>query len=98
LDNPAITTKSDLFKTQRDEQIKQHIVFDSADRPVLIFTCGISTKDGEPCSVTEYVYRNSTSTQIFARQERVYTWKAAWDTSFIFNPVTNYDPDGDGNL
>ena len=98
MDNNQVTTKSELFKTQRDEQVKQHIVFDAQDRPVLIFTCGISTKDGEPCSVTEYVYRAGTSTQIKDRQERVYAWKGAWDGNYIFNPTTSYDPDGDGTL
>lgn len=98
VDNPAITSKSDLFKTQRDETVKQHIVFDGQSRPILIFTCGISTKDGEPCSVTEYVYRGASSTQIRDRQERTYKWKAAWDTSYTFDPSVSYDPDGDGNL
>lgn len=98
LDNPDVKTKSELFKSQKDEQVKQHIVYDAQDRPVLVFTAYIEAEDGDPCSATEYVYRNATSTQVVDRQERVYAWKAAWDANFVFDPTVSYDPDGDGVL
>ena len=98
LDDDRVTTKSELFKLQSTEQVKQHIVFDSQGRPILVFTTYIDAKDGDPCSCTEYVYRNPTSTQVLDRQERGYKWKAAWESSFIFDPAADYDPDGDGEL
>lgn len=97
-DNANVTSKTELLKTQASEQVKQHIVFDAQSRPVLVFTCGVGTKNNEPCSVTEYVYRDATSTQIKSRQERVYKWNSTWDANFIFNPALSYDADGDGNL
>jgi hypothetical protein len=97
-DIEEVKTATELLKSQASEQVKQHIVFDSADRPVLVFTAPIGTEDGKPCTATEYVYRNSTSTQVKDRQERVYKWKAIWDSNFIFNPLTSYDSDGDGIL
>lgn len=98
LDNPNVTTKTELFTSQRSEQVKQHIVYDASDRPVLAFTAAVDAQDGDPCSVTEYVYRSLTSTQIVARQERVYAWDSDWDTAFTFDPTASYDPDGDGVL
>lgn len=97
-DNANITTKTELLKTQASEQVKQHLVFDIQDRPVFVFTCAIGTKNNEPCSVTEYVYRNPSSTQIKDRQERVSKWNAAWDANFVFDATVSYDPDGDGVL
>jgi hypothetical protein len=97
-DSEQVKTATEMLKSQQAEQVKQHIVFDAQDRPILIFTASIGTLDGQPCSVTEYVYRAGTSTQITSRQERIYKWKAAWDSTFIFDPTTSYDPDGDGIL
>jgi len=74
------------------------MVFDNLDRAVFVFTASLDTKDGEPCSVTEYVYRGPASTQVLDRQERVYSWKSAWENLYTFDPNADYDPDGDGNL
>lgn len=79
-------------------QVKQHIIFDGQDRPILVFTAPIDSKDGAPCTVTEYVYRSPTSTQVYKRQEREYKWKSVWDTGFTFDHTANYDPDNDGVL
>lgn len=98
LDNDEVKTKTELLKTQKEEQVKQHIIHDLQDRPILVFTAAIHAEEGDPCLVTEYVYRNPTSTQVFARQERVYKWKAAWDSFFVFDPTADYDPDGDGTI
>ncbi len=97
-DNAKVTTKTELFKIQAHEQVKQHLVFDAQDRPIFVFTCAIGTKNNEPCSVTEYVYRNTSSTQVKDRQERVSKWNSIWDSNFIFNPTVSYDADGDGAL
>ena len=97
-DNANVTSNSDLFKSQASEQVNQHLVFDGQDRPILIFTASIGTVNGGPCSVTEYVYRGLTSSQITSRQERVSTWNTAWEAAFIFNPTVSYDVDGDGVL
>jgi hypothetical protein len=98
LDNDKVKTKTELFASQREEQVKQHIVYDLQDRPVFVFTMHISGVAGDPCSVTEYVYRNGTSTQVVARQERVGVWGATWDSAFTYDPTVTYDPDGDGVL
>ena len=97
-DNDKVTSKRELLKAHLQEQTKQHIVRDAQARPQFIFTAYIEAGEGDPCICTEYVYYNATETDIKNRQERVYEWKAAWDGDFVFDPATNYDPDGDGEL
>lgn len=98
LDNSSIVSKTALLKGHKLEQVKQHLVYDAVGRVQFAFTAGIEVADGEPCLVTEYVYRNPTSTAVVDRQERVYHWKAAWEGNFVFDPSADYDPDGDGVL
>ena len=88
----------DLLKSHANEPVKQHIALDSQGRPKFVFTTYVGALDGDPCTVDEYVYKDATSTQIIARQERIYPWKSAWDTGFTFDPSADYDPDGDGDL
>jgi len=97
-DDSRVKTKTELLKSHKGEQVKQHIVFDAQDRPILVFSASEEAVNGDACLVTEYVYRGVTSTQVMDRQERVYQWKAAWDGNFVFDPTVDYDPDGDGNL
>lgn len=97
-DNAAIKDKNVLLKGHDKTQVKQHIVYDANSRPILVFTTYIHTADGEPCSVTEYVYLSPTSTLVRDRQERVGVWNAAWEAGFTYDPATSYDPDGDGVL
>lgn len=97
-DNNNVKTKTELLKSQAHEQVKQHIVFDAQGRPVLVFTAAIGVGNGGACTVTEYVYRGPTSSQIVSRQERVSTWNTNWEAAFIFDPTVSYDPDGDGVL
>lgn len=97
-DITEVQTATELLKSHKDSQVKQHIVVDAQLRPKFVFTTYIGAEEGDPCMVDEYVYLNATSTQIIARQERVYKWKSAWDSGFVFNPATSYDADGDGNL
>jgi len=92
------TLARDLLKTHAHEPVKQHLILDGAGRPFLVFTTYVGAQEGDPCTCDEYVYANPTSTQIVARQERIYSWKAAWDAAFTFDPTTDYDPDGDSIL
>lgn len=84
--------------THREQRVKQHLVYDIDDRPVLVFTASADARDGDPCLVTEYVYRGANTTLVKSRKESVYLWKGAWDANYTFDPTQNYDPDGDGNL
>lgn len=97
-DNADVKTATELLKSHANEQVKQHLVLDSQGRPFLAFTTYIGAGEGDPCTCDEYVYKDATSTQIIARQERTYKWKSAWDSLFTFDPTENYDPDGDGIL
>ena len=95
-DNTSITDRAMLLDTLQREQTKQHIVWDGA-QPQFIFEAPINAGEGDACLVTELVYFPSSSV-VKDRQERVYRWKAAWDSDFVFDPNANYDPDGDGSL
>lgn len=100
-DNANVTTATELLKSHANSQVKQHVVVDAQGRPKFIFTTYIGAGEGDPCMVDEYVYSGPASTQVINRQERVYTWKTAWESgalAFTFNPATSYDPDGDGVL
>ena len=98
LDDNRVTTKTELLKSQEFEQTKEHIVFDSAGRPKLIFSATIDVRNMEPCLCVEYVYRSAGSTDIRTRQERVSRWNTVWEDDFIFDPTVDYDPDGNGEL
>lgn len=94
-----VTTPTELLKTLEGQQLKQHIVHDVQNRPQLIFEAPVDAKEGAPCLVTELVYINGTESIVIKKQERVYKWKAVWDTgapAFIFDPNTDYDLDGNG--
>jgi hypothetical protein len=97
-DTNDVRTATELLKTHAHEQVKQHIVLDAQGRVKYVFTAPISAKEDSPCMVDEYVYAGLTSTTIIARQERIYKWKASWDSGFVFDPTADYDPDGDGVL
>lgn len=98
-DQDGVTkTRTEQLKSHLHMQVKQHIIFDGQGRPQFVFTAPIDAKEDTPCTVTEYVYVATNSTQVFKRQEREYRWKAAWNTGFVFDPAVNYDPDGDGAL
>lgn len=94
----ADTKARDLLKSHEKEPVKQHIVFDAQGRPKFIFTTYVGAQEGDPCMCDEYVYLSPTSTQVKDRQERLYSWKAAWDSDFTFDPTASIDPDGDGTL
>ncbi len=97
-DNSSVTDRQMLLDSLQRGQTKQHVIVDIALRPVFIFEAPINAKEGAACLVTELVYVNADSSVVKDRQERVYTWKDAWDGDFTFDPSANYDPDGDGSL
>lgn len=91
-------TRTEQMKSHLHQQVKQHIVHDANGRPQFVFTAPIDAKNGDPCTVTEYVYRAGVSTLVRGRQEREYRWKASWDALFTFDVNADYDPDGDGEI
>jgi hypothetical protein len=95
-DNSDVKTAQELLKSHANEQVKQHILLDTQGRPQFTFTTYVGAVEGDPCMADEYIYKDATSTVVIGRQERVYKWKAAWDTNFTFDPTVSYDPDGDG--
>jgi hypothetical protein len=98
LDNTSVSTKTEILKSLEKEQLKQHIVHDAQRRPQFIFEAPIGAVEGDPCLVTEYVYIDLTESIIIDRQERVYKWKAVWDSNYTFDPTVDYDLNGDGVL
>lgn len=98
VDNTEVKSALELLKSHANEQVKQHTIYDAQVRPKFVFTTYIGAEEGDPCMCDEYVYLNATSTQVIARQERVYKWKAIWDSQFVFDPTASYDSDGDGQL
>jgi hypothetical protein len=98
LDIQEVKTATELLKSHGHEQVKQHIVLDPQGRIKFIFTTYVGAGEGDPCMCDEYTYQGLTSTVVIGRQERIYRWKAAWDSNFQFDPAANYDPDGDGSL
>lgn len=98
MSDKIVDSNSEILKSLDRQQLKQHIVHDSQQRVQFVFEAPVDARNGDPCLVTEYVYINSTETIVISRQERQYRWKSAWDANFTFNPATDYDPDGDGNI
>lgn len=98
IDILEVKTAMELLKSHASEQVKQHITLDAQGRVKYAFTTYIGAQEGDPCMVDEYIYASLTSTVVIGRQERVYKWKSAWDSSFTFDPTVSYDPDGDGAL
>lgn len=93
-----VSTKGEILKSLEGQQLKQHIVHDAQLRPQFIFEAPVSANDGDPCLVTELVYIDPTESIVIKKQERQYRWKASWDTLFVFDKATSYDPDGDGKI
>jgi len=97
-DVKSVTTSTELLRAHQNGQTKTHVVLDANDRPNFVFTAVVDAKEGDPCMCTEYIYKNSTSVISINQQERVYTWKSAWDSLYTFDPTVSYDPDGNGIL
>lgn len=94
-----VKTPTELLRSLEKQQLKQHIVHDAQNRPKFIFEAPVDAKNDDPCLVTELVYIDASESIVIKKQERVYRWKAAWDTgapAFTFDPSADYDADGDG--
>lgn len=76
------TTKTEMLATQKDELIKQYVEFDGQNRVSKVYTTKTNAANGEPCTVTEYIYTSPTSTVMKARKEGHSTWSSAWDADF----------------
>lgn len=73
------------IKTQANERIKQHVIFDLQGRPWKVYTAQVNANKGQECEVTEYVYKAIDSTDMKARKEGVDVWDPAdenWDGDF----------------
>jgi len=91
-------SRTSLLKSNKYQQVKQHIIYDANNRPLFVFTAPIDAVDQAPCTCTEYVYLGASSTLVRSRQEREYRWKAVWEDGFTFDGAVDYDSDGDGIL
>lgn len=68
-----------LLTTQRDELIKQYIVFDVEDRPEFVYTAHTEATHGQPCTQVQYVYVGPGSALVSKMKESRATWDATWD-------------------
>jgi hypothetical protein len=64
--------------TNLREPVKQYIVYDVSNRPVIIYEARANALNDEPCFKTEYAYDGATS-RILKRKESNATWDSAWD-------------------
>jgi len=64
----------ELYKTQSLEHVKQFVELDGQGRSFKVYTCGLQTPVGGPCSVTIYGYINVNSTAIDGRVETQGVW------------------------
>lgn len=67
------------LKTQANELIKQHIDFDSHNRPSVVYTAPINATNGKPCTTVTYQYLDATSSRVSGMKEGIGTWNSAWD-------------------
>lgn len=79
------------LKSQANELLKQHIIYDSNQRAVLIFTSYYGAGEGTPCTGVAYEYVSPTSSQVARMAEFTYSWKAAWDVD-IATILGTYNP------
>ena len=66
-----------LLKSQEGEPVKQFIELDLANRPYRIYTANFKAKDGDPCGVVLYEYKDASSTTVTKMNEFVGTWVSA---------------------
>lgn len=76
------TSKTELLTTHLHELTKVYVEVDGQSRPSKTYTAKTDAVDGDACLVTEYIYLNSTSTQVIARKEAYDTWDGTWDADF----------------
>lgn len=80
-------SKTALIKTLENELTKQYQEIDGQNRPLRIYEALVSTGDGGPCKVTEYIYQNPTSSTILGKKEAMANWDITWvpDSAFTVN-------------
>ena len=69
-----INNRTSLLKAQLHELSKTFIELDASDRPSKIYTARTDCNDGDFCFVTEYVYKDLTSSIIIKRKEDEGVW------------------------
>jgi hypothetical protein len=79
--------KAAIIKTLENEMNKQYQEIDGQDRPYKLYEALVSTIDGGPCKVTEFIYQNATSTTILGKKEAYAEWDITWvpDSAFTVN-------------
>lgn len=75
-------TLTEQLLSQAKSLVKQYIEFDGYGRTSKVYTASTNARNGTPCTVTEYIYVNPSSSVIKARKEGHSTWNAAWDADF----------------
>ena len=78
----APTTKTELLRSHAHELVKVYIEFDGQDRPSKQYVASVTVLDGGLCQVTEYIYKDSTSTQVKAMKEGYSLWDTDWEADF----------------
>jgi hypothetical protein len=66
------------LKTNRNELVKQYIVYDGNGRMTDVYEARNDAEDGTPCLRTQYTY-DGASSRIEKRLETLDTWLAAYD-------------------
>lgn len=84
---PLDESKTAIILTLENELTKQYLEIDGQDRPLRLYEALVSTIDGGPCKVTEYIYQNATSTTLLGKKEGYAEWDITWipDSAFTVN-------------
>lgn len=76
-ENGKINNRTSLLKAHLHELTKTYVELDGQDRPYRIYTARTDASDQEPCLVTEYVYKDATSSIVIKRKEDDGVWVSA---------------------
>lgn len=76
-ENGKVLNRTSLLKAQLHELSKTFIELDVQERPFKIYTARTDAKDQEPCIVTTYIYKDSTSSVVIKRKEDEGVWVSA---------------------
>jgi hypothetical protein len=76
------STEANLLSSHSKELSKQYVIFDGQNRVSKVYSAVRKAQDGDACIVTEYIYRDPTTTQMLARKEAPGVWSAAYDADF----------------
>ncbi len=70
--------RSELIKTLRDQQLKEHYVYDGIGRKSAIVQTRTNAKQGDLALVTYYKYEADTTRVIGMREDET-QWDSSWD-------------------